>query len=243
MGFNSFDAANIVMHIVLISTFITIFFFTYGTMMEKKILKEQIRYVLDDVNKDLEIKEIFEDSFKNIIPDDIKTNPQIKEQINMLADKLKSMKQNTLETSVQEASISESVQEEHISDLVGFIDLDKQTHENNNKIMEKASSSMCYSLVCGVIIFILIAMLMRPRVRDFMKRPALRPLVKNKTDTQLDDKIDASTFIGSIMGQNILMIIIVAITEFTFLTYLGSKIIYVDTNNIKRSALEFIRNL
>jgi len=109
--------------------------------------------------------------------------------------------------------------------------------------MEKASSSMCYSLVCGVIIFILIAMLMRPRVRDFMKRPALRPLVKNKTDTQLDDKIDASTFIGSIMGQNILMIIIVAITEFTFLTYLGSKIIYVDTNNIKRSALEFIRNL
>jgi hypothetical protein len=44
----AFETSNVIMHIIVISVFIGIFFFTYGAYLEKKILKNQLDYLVDD---------------------------------------------------------------------------------------------------------------------------------------------------------------------------------------------------
>ena len=44
-----FDVANVIMNVVLFSAFIGIFFFTYGSYLEKQVFKSQIDYLLDDL--------------------------------------------------------------------------------------------------------------------------------------------------------------------------------------------------
>ena len=44
-----FDVANVIMNVVLFSAFIGIFFFTYGSYLEKQIFKSQIDYLFDDL--------------------------------------------------------------------------------------------------------------------------------------------------------------------------------------------------
>lgn len=44
-----FDVANVIMNVVLISAFIGIFFFTYGSHLEKMVFKTQIDYLFDDL--------------------------------------------------------------------------------------------------------------------------------------------------------------------------------------------------
>jgi hypothetical protein len=45
----AFNVSNIILHIVLISVFIGIFFFTYGAYLEKEIIKIQIEYLINDL--------------------------------------------------------------------------------------------------------------------------------------------------------------------------------------------------
>jgi len=45
----AFDIANIVLHVILISAFLGTYFFTFGAYLEKKILKNQIDYLMDDL--------------------------------------------------------------------------------------------------------------------------------------------------------------------------------------------------
>lgn len=44
----AFETSNVIMHIMIISVFIGIFFFTYGSYLEKKILQNQLDYLVDD---------------------------------------------------------------------------------------------------------------------------------------------------------------------------------------------------
>ena len=51
----AFDVSNIIMHIVLISIFIGIFFFTYGAYLEKEIIKTQVEYLIDDLTGSIKV--------------------------------------------------------------------------------------------------------------------------------------------------------------------------------------------
>jgi len=44
----AFETSNVIMHIMIISVFIGIFFFTYGAYLEKKILQNQLDFLVDD---------------------------------------------------------------------------------------------------------------------------------------------------------------------------------------------------
>ena len=59
--FNKEEIANIILHVTLISTFIGIFFFTYGSYIEENIVKKQVNFLIED-NKE----------FVLLIPNDIK---------------------------------------------------------------------------------------------------------------------------------------------------------------------------
>ena len=48
-----FKAANIILHVALISIFIIILFFTYGLYLEKIIVEHQLKYVFNKNTKSL----------------------------------------------------------------------------------------------------------------------------------------------------------------------------------------------
>jgi len=52
---SSQDIANIILHILTMAVFITLFFFTYGAYLEKKIVKEQMNYIVDDLVGDIKV--------------------------------------------------------------------------------------------------------------------------------------------------------------------------------------------
>ncbi len=49
MAISAFTVSNIIMHIILISIFIGIFFFTYGATVERDVIKSQVDYFVDDL--------------------------------------------------------------------------------------------------------------------------------------------------------------------------------------------------
>lgn len=63
----SFDVANVIMNVVLFSAFIGIFFFTYGTYIEKQVFKSQIDYLFDNLLGSVKIVAPEVSNFKPII--------------------------------------------------------------------------------------------------------------------------------------------------------------------------------
>lgn len=49
MIFSSEEFASIILQIIITATFIIIFFFTYGSYLEKKVLNEQMDYIVSDL--------------------------------------------------------------------------------------------------------------------------------------------------------------------------------------------------
>ncbi|ARF09485.1 hypothetical protein Indivirus_1_108 [Indivirus ILV1] len=52
---SSENIANIILHIIILATFIIIFFFTYGSYLEGKIVKQQMEYITDDLVGDIKV--------------------------------------------------------------------------------------------------------------------------------------------------------------------------------------------
>lgn len=52
---SSQDVASIILHIIIIATFIIIFFFTYGSYLESKVVKQQMEFIIDDLVGDIKI--------------------------------------------------------------------------------------------------------------------------------------------------------------------------------------------
>ena len=44
----AFETSNVILHIMIISVFIGVFFFTYGAYLEKRILQNQLDFLVDD---------------------------------------------------------------------------------------------------------------------------------------------------------------------------------------------------
>jgi len=49
------DVASIILHIIIIATFIIIFFFTYGSKLEGQVVKQQMEYIVDDLVGDIKV--------------------------------------------------------------------------------------------------------------------------------------------------------------------------------------------
>ena len=52
---SSKDTVSIIVHILIIAVFITIFFFTYGSYIEKQIAKKQLEYIVNDLAGDIKV--------------------------------------------------------------------------------------------------------------------------------------------------------------------------------------------
>jgi hypothetical protein len=53
LGLNNRDYSAIILNVVLISTLIGVLFFTYGSYIEKKVIDNQMKYIIDDVLQDI----------------------------------------------------------------------------------------------------------------------------------------------------------------------------------------------
>ena len=55
MTFKAFDVCNILLHIMLISTFLGSYFFTFGAYLEREVLKDQLNYLVDTTLQPMKI--------------------------------------------------------------------------------------------------------------------------------------------------------------------------------------------
>jgi len=53
--FSKKEIANIILHVILIATLITVFFFTYATNVEEQIVKNWVDYIVEDLVNDRKI--------------------------------------------------------------------------------------------------------------------------------------------------------------------------------------------
>jgi hypothetical protein len=85
----AFEVSNVIMHIILISVFLAIFFFTYGAYLEKQIFKSQIHYLIDDSFGSLKvllpenIKDFLKQNISNYSPSLDKSEDEKVEKMNM----------------------------------------------------------------------------------------------------------------------------------------------------------------
>jgi hypothetical protein len=65
----AFDVSNVILHIMLISIFIGTFFFTYGTYLQKKIIKAQLEFLIDETVGSTKVfmPELLSDSVKKFL--------------------------------------------------------------------------------------------------------------------------------------------------------------------------------
>jgi hypothetical protein len=86
----TFKISNIILHIVLISIIIIVIFITYGIFLEKKILENQIEYILDKIFKPIKILAPDTKFFDNDILEKLKIQDtdEIKKKIDIHNKKL-----------------------------------------------------------------------------------------------------------------------------------------------------------
>jgi hypothetical protein len=90
--FNKEDVANIILHVTFISVFIGIFFFTYGSYIEKKIVKKQVEFLIKS-NKNMliilppEIKKTLLDEINMVKLDFVEEDKKVEEQNKKLKKK------------------------------------------------------------------------------------------------------------------------------------------------------------
>ena len=86
--------ANIILHVVLISVFIGVFFFTYATFIEERIVVSQVNYLIDDFADEIEVlpktyKTVLNTVISNIDKPDMSVqDAQVKENNKALLNKV-----------------------------------------------------------------------------------------------------------------------------------------------------------
>ena len=90
----SFELSNIILSVVLISSFIIIFFFTYASFVEKNIVKNRCKTIVEDLTGTVkhiippEYLKYIQDNISNIKPPDlIEEDKDVNENNNLLMKK------------------------------------------------------------------------------------------------------------------------------------------------------------
>lgn len=81
------DASNTIMTVILVATFLTIFYFTYVSHVEESIAKEQIELLVDDFTSDLQLlpaqdRELLKQNLKNVKRQNMSSQDQEMEEHN-----------------------------------------------------------------------------------------------------------------------------------------------------------------
>jgi len=160
-------AITVIMNVLLISLFIGIFFFTYGSYIEGKIVNNQMEFLSSDISN---IVRLFGENTNNNFKEKIKT------------------------------FILPDLHEE-----------DKKAKESNNKIMMKALKVNIFFAIAVIIAIYVI-------------------YITSKKDFSM----------GVLIKQNLILLLFVALTEFSFITFFVSDFVSIDPNNIKYN---FVKNL
>lgn len=101
--------------------------------------------------------------------------------------------------------------------ITGFDDIDKQVEELNKETVNKAIIANVIFFVCAVAIVFFI----------------YHRSLKNREPIHL----------GQILTQNLIILLFVGLTEFSFLTFFGSKFISLNPNVVKRELVRNFREL
>ena len=168
----AFDVSNVIMHIILISVFIGIFFFTYGAYLEKEIIKTQVEYLIEDLLGSIKVfmPEMSDDVKQRIKDYDIKVNEED----------------------------------------------DIKVRNKNKETLKKAFMAITALVVVGVILIFAVLKIMKKQ---------------NMSNTK---------FWKTLLKHNAVVLIFIGITYFIFAAYFAKKYLSIDTNHIKKSAIDNI---
>jgi hypothetical protein len=168
------DIANIIINIVFVAAFIGIFFFTWGSYIEKNVVQEQVNNVMISLFGDI----------KNVLP------AEYTKMIRFVVADL-----TAPDMSKEDAAVADS----------------------NKKLMMKAFALIVFVLIIGMSIALYLS---------------------KKNDFQL---VDNSLLYG-IIGQNLFILLFIALTEFSFLTFLARNFRSADPNVIRRAIINSLSN-
>jgi hypothetical protein len=237
----AFEVSNIVMHIILISVFIIVFFFTYGIYLEKQVLKRQLEYMIDDSLDNLIL--VFPDATKNIKATIDKTQTilaQTNSNINRITnnttdyilnsldnkqmpeEKINAIRQQTTKINNAITDTTENIVKSVNNTLVKFKnykyipneELDKKVEESNKKVFNKALIALSIGLVAGIIIIYILT---------------------KKLDME---GMSNKEFIIKLLKKNGIVLAFIAVTEFIFAYFFAQNIMYIDVNLIKKAVVE-----
>ena len=169
---------NVLVQVLCIFIFLSIFFFTYAAKKEGEIVKNQVNFLIDDT---LGIH-------LNSLPENIK---------NVLKNKINSINENTPEN----------------------IEAGNKIDESNDKIKSK-TAKILIGLSIAVMLFVAVSYYLSTRGIQFFKNLHLKKIAK----------------------ETIIIVSFVALTEFVFLTYIGSDYVSIDPHKIKAHLFENIKN-
>ena len=167
------DLLSIILNICIISSFIGIFFFTFGMKYEAIIVNKQIKYLVNDLTSDILC----------LLPENVITN--LKGQLNNYK-------------------------------LPDSSHIDKIVEKSNNKLKNKAKSVITALLSFCVIITL---------------------YLKSKYSNELTNEV-----VIDIFKETFIILIVVALTEFSFLTLIGGNYMSVDPYNVKNNIISIIQN-
>lgn len=237
----AFEVSNIIMHIILISLFITVFFFTYGAYLEKQVLKRQLEYMIDDSLDNLIL--VFPDATKNIKASADSTSSisaENRENINRLTnntsdyilnnlnnkqlpeEKINAIMQQTANVNNVITNTTENIAKS-LNDTLAKIkdyqivpdeELDKKVEESNKKVIMQAVIALAIGLVVGIIIIFILT-----------KKLDMEGMLNKE-------------FVIKLLKKNGIVLIFIALTEFTFAYFFAQNIMYIDVNLIKKTVVE-----
>jgi hypothetical protein len=169
MNINYYELTiNVIISVLFISLFIGAFFFTYGTHIEGLVVKNQMKFLSEDIG-----------GYINLLGNDI--NKNIKNKLLELPN----------------------------------IDL----HEEDDKVKESNSKVMNTALITNI---------------AFVVSTIFIVYYLNQS---------ANLNIKDIIIKNFIILIFIAITKYTFLTYFGADFISIDPNKVKYNVVDNLKNL
>jgi hypothetical protein len=240
----AFDLANIVMHIMFISAFLGIYFFTVGSYLEHIVLKSQIDYLVDDLLGTTQIiaQDIIKDLKNTINSLDINNVNKSTKIINNLSDsieyklnninlpdndkqklkeKINKIKQSTELSYVDKIndiikSVNDMPNKINIDNLNVHVNTkaDDAVEQQNKIIMTKAFKYIFIGFIVGIILLYVIG---------------------KKFDRE---GLSMEQFFTKLVKRNLLILCFIALTEFTFAFFFAKKYMSINVNALKKSVID-----
>lgn len=240
----AFDLGNIVMHVMFISAFLGIYFFTYGSYLERIVLQSQIDYLVDDLLGTTKIiaPDIVND-LKNTVngldtSNSAKSTKILNELSNNIEYKLNNMNipdndKDLLKTKINEIKQSKDVSHaDKINNIIKTIqnmpnkiniddinvsvntEADNAVEQQNKLVMNKAFKFIFIGFIVGFILIYVIG---------------------KKFDRE---GLSMQQFFMKLVKRNLLVLCFIAFTEFTFAYFFAKNYMSINVNALKKSVID-----